>query len=139
MQVRTPVRYFADENALGMARLLIRAGRTDVVHPGHPHIPEIPRGCDDVDWLRISGQRGWIVLSRDRRIRSRPAELGAHRDFGVRSVWFGGKHDSSPSDLAELFVRSELRLTRVSHRLGAGPWAVTMTSSGIRQITLPER
>ena len=43
------VAYFADENALGFAKLLIRGGRTDVVHPGHASIPEIPLGTIDLD------------------------------------------------------------------------------------------
>lgn len=34
--------YFADENALGLAKLLIRQGRDDTVHPGHPGVPGIP-------------------------------------------------------------------------------------------------
>lgn len=139
MAERNPVRYFADENALGFAKILVRSGRGDVVHPGHPLIPAIPLGSDDADWLEIAGRRHWIVLSRERRIRSRPAELEIYLSFGVRSVWLGGKRDMGPQPLADLFTRSELRLQRIANRLGAGPWAVAMTPSGVRQLRLRER
>lgn len=46
-------RYFADENALGLAKVLIRAGRTDVVHPGHPALPDVPLGTLDLDWMWV--------------------------------------------------------------------------------------
>lgn len=73
-------RYFADENARGLAKLLMRAGRTDVVHPGHRSLPEMPLGGHTgLDWMPVAAELGLIVLSRDRRIRTRPAELAAHR------------------------------------------------------------
>jgi hypothetical protein len=38
---RAHIRYFADENALGLAKILLRQ-RDDIVHPGHPLVPEVP-------------------------------------------------------------------------------------------------
>lgn len=91
-----PIRYLADENAIGLAKVLIMEhSRTDVRHVGQAELPEIPRGTPDLQWLAWAGQRGWIVLTRDRRIRTRPAELRAFREHGVRVVWIGGKRDHS--------------------------------------------
>lgn len=132
-----PPRYFADENALGLAKELLGRG-TELVHPGHPDFPEVPRGAPDLDWLPIVGERELVVLTRDRRIRSRPAELAVYRSYGVRSVWMGGKQDMAPAMLAEMFERHRTRLERLVIKLGPGPWAVTMTPSGIRQFALPE-
>lgn len=40
-----PIHYLADENAIGLAKVLIREhGRTDVRHVGQAELPEIPRG-----------------------------------------------------------------------------------------------
>jgi PIN like domain len=120
---------------MGLAKLLIRDhARNDVVFPGHPLLPEVPRGSEDLEWMPIVGQMGWIVLTRDRRIRSRPAELATYREQGLRSVWIGGKHDHSPAELADMFTRHEIRLVRFATKLGAGPWALTMTSSGVREL-----
>jgi len=81
---------------MGLAKFLIRDhDRDDVVYPGHPLLPEVPRGTQDLDWMPIVAQMGWIALTRDRRIRSRPAELVVYREQGLCSVWIGGKHDHS--------------------------------------------
>lgn len=34
--------YFTDENTLGLAKLMRRNGRTDVLYPGHEDLPEVP-------------------------------------------------------------------------------------------------
>lgn len=114
--------YFTDENTLGLGRLLRRLGRHDVVYPGHEELPEIPRGAEDLDWLPLVGARGYVVVSRDRRIRSRPAELRAYHENGVRSVWIGAKQDLGPHQQLDLFLQHEARLVREITKLGPGPW-----------------
>jgi hypothetical protein len=130
-------RYFADENALGLAKVLVRAGRTDVVHPGHPALPDVPLGTLDLDWMRVIASKDLIVLSRDRRIRSRPAELAAYREFGIRSVWLGAKRDLRPQEQADMFLAHEERLLREAIKRGPGPWALAMSPSGVRPIRMP--
>ena len=128
--------YFTDENALGLGKLLRRSGREDVVYPGHQDLPEIPRGTDDLVWLPIVGARGLIVLSRERRIRTRPAELRAYHEHGVRSVWIGAKQDLGPKQQLEIFLRYEERLKREVIKRGPGPWAVAISPSGVRPLNL---
>lgn len=70
--------YFADENALGLAKILIRQGRSDILHPGHEALLEVPLGTPDVDWMRVVAAMDLVVVTRDRRIRARP--VGASRD-----------------------------------------------------------
>ncbi|MFK3834531.1 hypothetical protein [Microbacterium sp. NPDC087868] len=129
--------YFADENALGMAKILIRQGRDDIVHPGHPSLPSIPLGTTDLDWMPQVGAAGYIVVSRDRRIRTRPAELASYVSYGIRSVWIGAKQDLRPLDQADLFLRHEERLRREIIKRGPGPWALALNVSGLRPIQLP--
>ena len=43
----------------------------------------IPAGSEDEDWLSECGKRGWIVLTRDQRIRHRRLELNAIQAYGV--------------------------------------------------------
>lgn len=131
----TPV-YFADKNTLGLGKLLRRSGRKDVVYPGHEDLPEIPRGTDDLEWLPIVGARGFIVLTRERRIRSRPAELRAYHEHGVRSVWIGAKQDLGPHQQFEAFLKYEDRLRREIVKQGPGPWAVALSPSGVRPLRL---
>lgn len=88
--------------------------------------------------MPIIGGRGMIVVTRDRRIRSRPAELAAYREHGIRSVWIGAKRDLRPQDQTDLFLAHEERLRRQIIKLGAGPWALAMSQSGVRPLHLAE-
>lgn len=130
--------YFADENALGMAKVLARMGRDDFVYPGHESLADVPVGALDLEWMPIIGARGLIVITRDRRIRTRPAELTAYRENGIRSVWIGAKRDLRPQDQAELFLANEDRLRRQIIKLGGGPWALSMSLNGARPIHMPD-
>jgi hypothetical protein len=61
----------------GVARAL-QAVRDDVLWLED----RFPHDAPDADWLREAGAQGWLVFSRDKRIRSRPAErqaIVAHR------------------------------------------------------------
>ena len=129
--------YFADENTLGMAKVLRQLDREDVLHPGHPSLPGVPLGTLDLDWMPVVGAAGFIVVTRDRRIRTRPAEVDAYRSHGIRSVWIGAKRDMSPHMQAELFLDHEERLVREIIKRGPGPWALAMTVSGVRPLHGP--
>lgn len=130
--------YFTDENTLGLGKLLGRAGRGDVVYPGHEALPDVPVGTLDLDWMPVIARLDLVVVTRDRRIRTRPAELRAYWEFGIRSVWLGAKQDMGPRDQLELFLRHEERLRREIVKRGAGPWALAMGSAGLRPLTLRE-
>lgn len=128
--------FFTDENSLGLGKLLNRSGRHDVVYPGHPDLTEVPLGTADLDWMPAVAARGLVVLTRDRRIRTRPAELRAYWEHGIRSVWLGAKQDLGPRDQLELFLLHEVRLRREITKRGEGPWALALSPSGIRPIVL---
>ncbi|MBA3308674.1 MAG: hypothetical protein H0U28_01245 [Nocardioidaceae bacterium] len=100
-------RYFADENLLGFAKLMIRRGRIDIVHPGHDDLPDVPLGTHDSEWMRGVARLDLLVLTRDRRIRTTPAELALYRELGIRAVWLGAKRDLGPQDQVEVFLRHE--------------------------------
>jgi hypothetical protein len=125
------IRYFADENALGLARVLEERGRTDFVYPGHPTLPAVPLGSADLDWIPKVAALGLIVLTRERRMRSRPAEAAVLRSAGLRVVRLGAKRDMGSADLADLFEMHEQRLERLVVKHGAGPWFARMTPSGV--------
>jgi len=104
--------YFTDENTLGLGKLLCRSGRQDVLYPGHENLPEVPIGTPDLEWMPVIAQRDLIVVTRDRRIRTRPAELRAYSELGIRSVWIGAKQDLGPHDQVDLFLQHEVPAAR---------------------------
>lgn len=138
MSPRAGIVYFTDENTLGLGKLLRRAGRGDVVYPGHENLLDVPRGTPDSVWMPIVASHDLIVVTRDRRIRTRPAELRVYLEQGIRSVWIGAKKDLGPADQLALFLRYEERLRREIVKRGGGPWALALNLNGLRPLRLPD-
>ncbi len=69
-------------------------------------------------------------------VRTRPAELRAYREHGIRSVWLGAKQEMGVKDQFELFIQHEQRLQREITKRGPGPWALAMSPSGVRPLKL---
>jgi hypothetical protein len=88
--------------------------------------------------MPVIARRRLIVVTRDRRIRTRPAELRSYWQHGIRSVWIGAKQDLGPRQQVELFLRHEQRLQREISKRGPGPWALAMTPTGVRPLALRE-
>jgi hypothetical protein len=128
--------YFTDENTLGLGKLMRLSGRLDVLYPGHEGLPEVPVGTPDLEWMPVIAQRDLIVVTRDRRIRTRPAELRAYSELGIRSVWIGAKQDLGPRDQLALLLQHEARLKLETVKRGAGPWALALSPSGLRPLHL---
>jgi hypothetical protein len=51
-------RFFVDENDLALGRALAEV-HGNVVYPGHPDLPEVPRGALDDEWLPVVGRKVW--------------------------------------------------------------------------------
>jgi len=66
-------RFFVDENDLALGKALADL-HGNVVFPGHPELPEVPRQSLDDEWLEVIGAQGPVVITRDQRIRYRSAE-----------------------------------------------------------------
>ncbi len=66
--------------------------------------------CADEVWLRSIGERGWVALTHDRRIRYKPNELSAVMRHRVALLVIIG--DASYPDLARAFVATLPRIKR---------------------------
>ena len=56
----------------------------------------VPFGSPDEDWLRLCGENGWLVLTRDQRIRYRKLERDTLKEFGVGAFTFVGGQATGP-------------------------------------------
>ena len=52
------------------------------------HDDHFKQDIEDKDWLRIVGERNWVVLTKDKKIASRPLELEAVAEGNVRLFAF---------------------------------------------------
>jgi hypothetical protein len=82
-----PLTVFLDESldSNSIAQALSVAGATVERLTKH-----FPKGTDDDVWLTLAGSNGWVVLTRDKRIRYRRLERLALHTAGVRAFVFTG-------------------------------------------------
>lgn len=97
-----PLIFFLDRS-LGkyiVADALRQAGAEIEVHDSH-----FPQDARDEEWLRAVGERGWIVLTRDDRIRYRFHERTALLQARVRAFVLVRRNVSGPA-MAAAFVNA---------------------------------
>jgi len=103
---------FYVETSIGLGIALARA-RTDVVHVGHPLVPELTRGLLDPQWMPRVAERGLVVLGRDRHLNTRPGERELFRQYRLRVLRLAGRKDVST-------WHAIVRLVRHWERIAAG-------------------
>jgi PIN like domain len=77
------VRFSVDEQLAGLG-LGLMALRSDIVVASHPPIADFPR--DDPDWIPQVAAHGWVVITNDKHIRTRPGEAEVALQTGLRCV-----------------------------------------------------
>jgi hypothetical protein len=102
--------YFTDRDLGKRFAEILRAGALTVER----HADHFADDAADETWLEEIGKRGWIVLTRDRRIRYKPNELDAVVRHGVGLLVIVGK--APLSDLARAFVATLPRVENFLNR-----------------------
>lgn len=132
---RVDPKWFVDETSLGLAKMLAIA-RDDVLHPGHPALPSVPTGTLDTVWMPIVSGMDLVVISRDKRIRTKPAELAAFKSAGLRVFWVAGKRDLSNWGNLKLIVKWWDRMEEIVRDRGSVPWFQAIHHTRIRELTV---
>ena len=94
----------------------------------HVHDDYFLPDARDEDWLREVGRRGWIVFTKDSRIRYRGLELAALRKAGVRAFVLTGK-DLQGREMGQIFVKALPAITRLIARFPP-PFIAKVTRGG---------
>ena len=92
------------------------------------HDDHFPQDAADEHWLAEVGKKGWVVLTKDDRIRYRPAALDAYRRHGVR-VFIFGSGEMKAQEMADAFVRALPKISRFAIRKAA-PFFARISRSG---------
>jgi predicted nuclease of predicted toxin-antitoxin system len=92
------------------------------------HDDHFARDADDRLWLRTVGERGWVVLTKDQRLRYRPLEIAALRASKAR-VFVLVAGNLRGSEIASVFVAA---LTQIFAILDSrpGPFVARITRAG---------
>lgn len=73
---------------------------------------EFVRGTPDQDWLQHAGQQGWVVLTRDTRIRYRQLERAALHAARVKAFVFTGGNVTM-QETADILTRALPKVERI--------------------------
>lgn len=126
----TPV-FFVDRS-LGkrvIAESLRAAGARVEIHDDY-FAPDAP----DEDWLGEVGKRGWVVLTKDKRIQHRILEQAAVANSKVRLFALTAGNLQGP-EMAGIFVAALPRMTRLV-RGNPAPFIAKVTRSGAVSMLL---
>lgn len=91
----------------------------------------IGQGLADEEWLRDAGERGWVVLMKDAKIRYRPAELQVVVDHALRAFCITNANLRG-TDMATRFVANLPRILRVAQE--PGPYIYGVYADALRRL-----
>ncbi len=137
------IRFYVDADLIGLGKLLVQV-RTDVTYAGDPGglgIDKRPRppspvqpGDRDVDWIPIVAANGWIVVTKDRHMRTRPAERQLIQQSLARHVRIEGSPGSRRLrkwDQLEILINGWRGIERLLEE--TGPWIYVASRTRLRR------
>ena len=116
---------FLDRN-LGkhvIAEALRSAGICVEVHDDH-----LPIDAPDEDWITLAGRNGWIVLTKDKNIRYRHAQLASIKKNATRIIVIRAKNTTGP-EVAQMLLKGKNRIYRF-HRSEDAPLVAAIYRDG---------
>ena len=126
---------FLDENVAPLGeRLASHLDAGLVLWVGHPDLPDLPLGTNDIDLLQTVGQMGLLFVTHDRRMLTRPWERKQIYDAAVRLVLITatGHHDS----WYDLMLKYWHRLSAIDTE-ASGPCVFRLNMAGVHVSRLP--
>jgi predicted nuclease of predicted toxin-antitoxin system len=117
---------FFIDRSLGIEPLrteLTSAGLTVEIHDDH-----FARDEEDRVWLAAAGARGWVVLTKDKRLRYRPLEIAALTEAGAR-VFVLTAGNLRGVEIAAAFLAAVPRMRKIL-RSRRGPFLARVSRSG---------
>ena len=85
-------------------------------------------GTEDTEWLPLVGERGWVLLTKDKRIRYNELEKAAVRQHKIREFYFSSGNFSG-AEMAEMLIASLRDMVRVFRRYDP-PFIAGVSKSG---------
>jgi hypothetical protein len=99
------------------------------------HDDVFDQDTDDEVWLLEAGRRGWIVLTRDDRIRYHPGEQQVLLGAGVACFCLHPSKGMTGDDMADVFAEALPRILRLVRRRPRGGYIIGVNRTGrLRQL-----
>lgn len=125
--------FYVDASVPVAVRRALAEVRDDVRYAGGPGCPK--ESTQDVQWLKTAGENDWVVLKRDKRIRTRPGERKALIEAGLRTFCLTGAGNYSKWQVLQLLTARWDRIEEVAANV-SGPYVYAVTRGGVRRLGL---
>lgn len=129
--LRSRPEFFLDRS---LARRVVAASLRDAGWLVRTHIEvfgDRDEEVDDAEWLELCGTNGWVVLTMDRRIRYRRAEIAAVRRHRVRAFALASGNLQASGQAAR-FLSNEAAI--VGACAEPGPFIYAVYADGIERV-----
>jgi hypothetical protein len=103
----------------------VKRMRQDVIWLEDEFRHDIP----DEEWLVVAGQKGWLVITHDRRIRTRPGERRAIMENGVGCFIMTYRQDLQKEEIVAL-ISSTLEERERRFKATPRPFIYTVSKNG---------
>jgi hypothetical protein len=94
------------------------------------HDDVFAQDTDDEVWLRKAGRQGWVVLTKDEKIRRKPGEQVAIREAGARCFVIHPTKGMRAEDMAEILVRALPRILATAAKARQGGFVKIVNRQG---------
>lgn len=126
--------FYVDASVPVAVRHALALVRDDVKYAGGPGAPK--EKTQDKDWLPVAGKNDWVVIKRDKKIRSRRWEREALIAANLRTFCLTGAGNYSRWDVLRLLTARWERIEEVAEN-EPGPYIYAVTRDGVRRLPLP--
>jgi hypothetical protein len=108
----SPLEFYVD---LGLGRIVVEILRSRglAVRSEIEVFGRRPEGVPDVEWLERAGREGWVVLSKDKRLRHDPDQRAMMIQHDVRAFVLTSGNLQAPEQ-AERFLANVARIERAA-------------------------
>jgi hypothetical protein len=126
--------FYVDASIPIAVRTALASVRDDVLYAGGPSGAPRER-THDKDWLPVAGANNWVVIKRDKKIRTRRWEREALIAAGLRTFCMTGGGNYTRWETLRLLTARWNRIEEVALTV-PGPYIYSVTWEGVRQLTL---
>lgn len=127
------VRFFVDENTLALGKVIAEL-RDDTAVIGLPPVDHLLRkGMDDVEWIPIVASRGWVTITNDQHLRTRPNEARLAQQHGLKCVNLRGAGNLSRWSQLVRLVSHWGAIEEFVRTHPQGPWWLSLTKTARRE------
>ncbi|MGH8879912.1 MAG: hypothetical protein ACRD0P_21600, partial [Stackebrandtia sp.] len=140
------VRFYFDADVLGLAKTVCRL-RSDMTYPGDPGATikrrerppcvVVSPAVKDPVWIRQVAREGWLIITRDKRIRDHPAELRAVTDAGAKMVTLASADARDAWSQLEILMSQWRGIDRLVSE--EGPFIYTASRTVLNQVSLGDK